>query len=38
MIVAEKLGVDLFDHLTLHNRWGRARHEEACSAPASRVL
>ncbi|RVH98817.1 hypothetical protein CN206_33410 [Sinorhizobium meliloti] len=33
--VAEELGVDVFDQLTLHNRGGRARYEEACSAPAS---
>lgn len=33
--VAEELGIDVFDHLTLHNRGGRARYEEACSPPAS---
>ncbi|UFX07269.1 hypothetical protein [Sinorhizobium meliloti] len=33
--VAEELGIDVFDHVTLHNRGGRVRYEEACPSPAS---
>jgi hypothetical protein len=33
--VAEELGIDVFDHLTLRNRGGRNRYEDACSSPAS---
>lgn len=33
--VAEELGVDMHDPITLRNRGGRARYEEVCSAPAS---
>lgn len=33
--VAEELGIDVFDHLTLRSRGGRARYEEVCSEPAS---
>lgn len=32
--VAEELGIDVLDQLTVHNCGGRARYEEACSAPA----
>lgn len=33
--VAEELGIDVFDHLTLHSRGGLSRYKRECAQPAA---